>query len=213
MLLDFLKGELMKKKQIIFLFLLILLLLVCFSNKSFAFTCKSPTNGKTYVVPNIDTLPSEAEAYVDNGYLIRTWNDGSKDIVTLELFYSDFTYLYLHTNKDSIVIPNHKTISVNLGDTSWSNGTLKNAVGSAVPLSRFIYSSVDIYSDVDKSSVFMKAPPKPVLGVVQAKVEQVEMRAVLQEVVGILPVILSVLVSLIALRKGWSLLLNILRRA
>lgn len=202
----------MKKKQIVFLFLLILLLLVCFSNKSFAFTCKSPTTGTTYVVPDICTLPDDAKTYIENGYLIFTWNDGNKDFVSIRLFYSDFTYLYLNDKKDIIITPDSKRIDVALGDTSWSNGTMKNTVGDTF-LSGFLYSSVDVYSDVNKSSVFMKALPIPTRGVVQAKVEQVEMRAVLQEVVGILPMILSVLVSSIALQKGWFLLLNILRRA
>ena len=202
----------MKKKQIVFLFLLILLLLVFFSSKSFAFTCKSPITGVTYDIPDLDTLPDSAKPYLKNGYFITVWSDGNKNYLTMRLFYDNFTYLYLNDNKDCVKTPACKKVDIEVGGTTWANCELKNCLGDPL-LNTIVYSSVDIYSDVNKSSVFIKALPIPARGVVQAKVEQVEMRAVLQEILGILPMILSVLVSLIALRKGWFLLLNILRKA
>lgn len=71
-----------------------------------------------------------------------------------------------------------------------------------------IYSTCDIKYINNPSEIFFQNPPRLV---VRQEVEGLELKAVTQEIVAILPVILSVLVFSLALRKGLSLLLNFLR--
>lgn len=69
--------------------------------------------------------------------------------------------------------------------------------------------NVIVYKDSSKTDFFFKAPPLVAQAV--ERVGQVRMKAVIQEIVAIVPVILSVLVSLLALRKGLRLLLSFLK--
>lgn len=71
-----------------------------------------------------------------------------------------------------------------------------------------IYSTCDIKYINNSGEIFFQNPPRLV---VRQEVEGLELKAVTQEIVAILPVILSVLVFSLALRKGLSLLLNFLR--
>ena len=71
-----------------------------------------------------------------------------------------------------------------------------------------IYSTCDIKYINNSSEIFFQNPPRLV---VRQEVEGVKMKAVTQEIVAILPVILSVLVFSLALRKGLSLLLSFLK--
>lgn len=91
--------------------------------------------------------------------------------------------------------------------------------GGFVNPSLIFTSSFDIYTDNTYSEIFfLKAPPEeipevetPKATTLQEIMEQVEKEAILKEIVVLLPVILSVLVSLIALRKALKMLLGSLR--
>ena len=73
------------------------------------------------------------------------------------------------------------------------------------------YSSISVYTDDTYTDFFFQQPAEQPEGVVQKAVKPVEMKETLAEVVAILPLILSVLVSLIALRKGLQALLSFLK--
>lgn len=91
------------------------------------------------------------------------------------------------------------TYSQDIGDgTSWSFNTI-------------FYYHADVYSDVNKSDFFYVTP----LIVAQAvqRVGVQEMKQVTKEILAILPMILSVLVSLLAFSKGLNLLLSFLRKS
>lgn len=76
-------------------------------------------------------------------------------------------------------------------------------------LGSFMYSNTDI-KDVDGSLVFQGAPQATHLAQI---VEQAKPEKTMEEIVGILPVVLITLVSLIALWKGLQAILRILYRA
>lgn len=78
------------------------------------------------------------------------------------------------------------------------------------------FSEYDVYTNNSYSTLFFQAPPPIVeeeTTPFQEAMRQVEMKLTLAEVVAILPVILSVLVSLIALRKGFLVLSTFLRKS
>lgn len=74
------------------------------------------------------------------------------------------------------------------------------------------YSNSDILNS-DGSSFFLKPPPQEVVAQAVARVGEVELKQVTKEILAIIPVILSVLVSLLAFSKGLSLLLSFLRKS
>lgn len=74
------------------------------------------------------------------------------------------------------------------------------------------YSEINIYTSTEDNDLFFLVPPHLVATAVQ-KVGAQEMKQVTKEILAILPVILSVLVFLLALRKGLSLLLSFLRKS
>lgn len=73
-----------------------------------------------------------------------------------------------------------------------------------------VYSNKTIYADSKGEEIFFQIAPLKAT-TLQEIMEQVEKEAILKEIVVLLPVILSVLVSLIALRKALKMLLGSLR--
>lgn len=74
-----------------------------------------------------------------------------------------------------------------------------------------IYSTCDIKYINDTSKIFFQVPPPLGVALAVEKVGGQELKQVMKEILGVLPLILSVLVSLLALRKGLSLLLSFLK--
>lgn len=94
--------------------------------------------------------------------------------------------------------------------------TLANAIVDEDKRANFTPNSyftegLSIYSRVDGSTFILPLPVKEAPLTVALMIQGVEMKEVLKEIVGLLPVILSVLVSLIALRKALRILFNFLR--
>lgn len=77
------------------------------------------------------------------------------------------------------------------------------ALNVTLSLDNLYYSSVDI-KDIDGNVVF-SVPPQ-VQGIVAQQVEEIQLSQTLEEVLGILPMTLVVLVSLVGLRKGLKML-------
>lgn len=82
-----------------------------------------------------------------------------------------------------------------------------NGYSSIINNCNIIYSSSDIYTDDSCGDIFFPLPPQTLVEVM----EKVKKGATLQEIVALLPVILSVLVSLLALRKALKMLSDFLR--
>lgn len=76
-----------------------------------------------------------------------------------------------------------------------------------------IFSNFDIYSDKTYAEVLFQAPPAQKQGIVEKSLEEVEMKATMKEILGILPLIIVVVVSLVGLRKGLKMLSSLLHKA
>lgn len=77
-------------------------------------------------------------------------------------------------------------------------------------------SNTDIYTDKNKSSVFFTASQSPQIvtkGALTKAISIPILSGVLNDVISLLPVVLSVLISLLAIRKGLSFTLRLLRTA
>lgn len=73
-----------------------------------------------------------------------------------------------------------------------------------------VSTSSDIYTNSSYTDVFFPLPPVTLEEIMKQEMEQ---KATMKEILGILPMILSVLVSLLALRKALAMLLNLLRQS
>lgn len=111
--------------------------------------------------------------------------------------------------------------------TIYSNGSFKKVSlptknKALIPLSttdlelEIVYSSKDIiyykFDGVEDGTIFFQVPVVEKLeGTIAPLLETEKMREVTKEIIAILPMILSVLVSLIALRKAWKTLSTFLK--
>ena len=100
---------------------------------------------------------------------------------------------------------------VNQGSSAYPNGY------RLALLSEVCYTTVDIYSDVNKSNITLEGSesffPQPPATLEEIMKQEAEQKATMQEILGILPMILSVLVSLLALRKALRMLLTLLHQS
>lgn len=90
-----------------------------------------------------------------------------------------------------------------------ANSRISNSTVSVV------YSSYDVF-DTNGNVVFQAPPQEQIQAtslVVAPQVEGVQMNKVLQEILGILPVILLVIVGLLAIRKGIQMIMAFLRKS
>lgn len=78
--------------------------------------------------------------------------------------------------------------------------------------SSIVYSSVDIYSDKEQSSIFFPRTPLPELNL-QKVVEETDLTLTMAELIGVLPLVIGLVVSCLGLRKGWRVLAVALHRA
>lgn len=75
----------------------------------------------------------------------------------------------------------------------------------------FLYTNADIYDYNNPDEVLFQSPTQKVGGIVATQVQGTQMDKTLQEITGLLPVVLVVIVGLIAIRKGILFLMRILR--
>lgn len=197
------------KKKIFFSVLLVFILffIALFTNVSHAsFTVTDNTNNTNN--PQTYTFADIPDAYIDyfnRGYLIRQYNG-----VFYFVLYRENTLCYA---KNGVMdIKNIVYLSYDKNTQKYdlkSNNTSANG-----DVADYIYYNGDIYTDENKSDYFFQKPPLlPVVTQAVVKVGALEMKQVTKEILAILPVILSVLVSLLAFSKGLSLLLSFLRKS
>lgn len=139
---------------------------------------------------------------VDGGILSRCYFEDSSNPV----YRYDFTgggASRSSTDFSSISLNSFETVSRGSGSTAWDYSVFSG------------YSSVDIY-DSDNNVLFQGAsqPVEETNQVVLAEiVEPMEMDKTLAEILGILPIVIVVIVSLIAIRKAIAFLRTLLHRS
>lgn len=195
-----------RKKKLIFLFLTIVLTLMMSLAAYADVDIKDSDGNVVATVADIDTL----EGY-QNDYIILERNDGIwvlfgkfnawiKSGYDLYLRSSDVAYSYIYN-------PNTRR---------WQAGTCGSSIGFPCGHLKKVYcSTYDIVYTSDSSSdvagtVFFKAPK---VGALQVVVKTINLGGVLSEIVSLMPLVLSVIILYLGLRKGLSFVSTHLRQA
>lgn len=115
---------------------------------------------------------------------------------------------------DNLLMANGYTIYM-LNGGVWSNGSTSSStvplVGTVKEFTRFNYTNSSVVSDYALSNniaITVDSPPQliPIM-------KKVELTGVLQQIVGILPLLIGLTVSFLGLRKGLAWLSSLLRQA
>lgn len=204
----------MKNKKIIFITFIAILFLLLLSTSSHAFTISYNVEGYGSTKygsadEEIADPPEEYLSYLQNGYVVFSSYDTSKYYFLVPTddayFYIDNGRLYCSDGTKML----HMTY--NFSENAWTG--MVYCTDGSVGYSCWQSCACDVYTDINKTDFFFQQPAEQPEGIVQKAVKPVEMRETLAEVVAILPLILSVLVSLIALRKGLQVLLSFLKQS
>ena len=194
------------KNKIFPIICMFVLIISVFTNSVFA-SSYNASNGKSYDLPE---FTDEMKKY--DKYLIFVENDGKH--FALVFLVDDDGYFF--NNSSGIYCHGRVLLCSSDGDGYYGSryevesGTVARMGVSITGSSTFI-SSVDIYTDVNKSDVFFSKPLVPVLVGIMDR-EKAEKMTV-QEILGVLPLILVVVVSFLGLRKGLRMLVTFLRRS
>lgn len=217
-----------KVKILLTLFFAFILLILNNNVFAFTFTCDD-------IEYNID-LPSNFDIEAHPDFVIKKVVSGSG---IFQLYYPasdyDLPFIYYSSGDPSGIKYNKKGTTTNgqwnyyvyYSDSTWSSlkTTGQNTItykANGTQEGYVAYSTVDIY-DTSGTLFFQKTPlvetpetpeeipETPKAGTLQEIMAQLEKEAVLKEIVALLPVILSVLASLIALRKALKMLSDFLR--
>ena len=202
------------KRKIYFCLLVFLFLILFFMPKSKAFQ-EIIVNDITYKLPDFDFSTLE-----DRPFFIDYESESGWIEICVPRISSANEYIFYVTQSNTRVMyladgtmGNWDTYYVRNGFNDTFTYYAGNNMAN-ISLSRpVIYSSLDIYCENKSDVFFLKAPllrPPAVVARAVLKVGQVEMRAVLQEILAMFPVILSVLVFLLAFSKGLKILLTFL---
>lgn len=181
-------------------------------SKDFTITNNTGNGSETYNIKGIQS--SQQAIAMKNGFIVVKNNDY---LTFLVISKSYDTYFYLNEGGSTIGINEIAgRFKYSLSTEEWIvfGSTQYEEVYS---VSNFVNYSADIYTNVNKTDYFFQlAPVEEVKKVETALLEVVkseEMKKTLGEVIVMFPLILSVLVSLIALRKGLIKLLNFLKKS
>lgn len=97
--------------------------------------------------------------------------------------------------------------------SSWNSGSQMQQIQGVAPKSMVtnVYGTASIYNDSALSTYFFSAPhpPKPLKEILQG----VQLGIVLKQIVGLLPLLISLIVGFLGLRKGLNLLSTVLHQA
>lgn len=202
-----------KKILIIALFLILFCLLGC--SKCFA-SVSYTYNGNKITLPEIP----EKEGYIN--YLIYYAND-NPNIVQLKLFPTDLSYyptvykpndcLCLNTYSNTLIssAPSY-FYDVEKG-ADWTKTSDSGYIGGIESLN-IVACTTDIYYTDGKQKTddkpFFQVTPQVVLA---PQVEEIQLSQALEEALGILPMTLVLLVSLVGLRKGLKMLVTFLHQS
>ena len=191
--------------------LCIFLLVACFfTTNVFASSNLTANNGNSY---NLPEFTEEMKKY--DKYLIFVENDGKH--FALYFLVDDDGYFF--NNSSGIYCYGRLLICSTDGDGFYGSryevksGTVGKIGGSITGSSTFI-SSVDIYTDVNKSDVFFQKPLQGITQTLVAETEKVQIAEQLKiMIVGFLKYLIALVISVIAFYKGWKFLLMQLRKS
>lgn len=202
-----------KKILIIALFLILFCLLGC--SKCFA-SVSYTYNGNKITLPEIP----EKEGYTN--YLVYYVND-NPNIVQLKLFPTDLSYypnvlkannnltLGTYTSSTCAVAPSY-SYKIETGK-DWAKESDSGVVGVTSRVTVVACTTDIYYRDFEgklDDEPFFQPTPQVVLA---PQVEKIQLSQTLEEVLGILPLILVVVVSFLGLRKGLKMLVTFLRQS
>ena len=201
---------LLNKMLLIFVFFVIVVS-ACFSNVKASSTKYITANNVTY------TLPDEC---TDNFFIFEGFDN------TLRLVYGNFPDWHLSENNGDVVLwnmnGNNKAsffiCDINKGSSDFSNPIKKftSTWTSINPSKNVSYAGCHIYFSSNdlyypSGEIFFQKTPVPVLVEVMSP-EVVEKKTV-QEILGVLPLIIVVVVSFLGLRKALKMLSTFLNRS
>ena len=154
----------------------------------------------TYTELSGGSLKNVLYAYFSNSnfYISSSGNNYFLGTLDGSAFYR--YYIVKDSNSDNYIY-NLSNFTAN-GSSTFS--TLNS--GSSFSINN-IYSNADIYDSSSGENVLFQAPPHQVEGIIAEQTQGVQMDKTLQEILGILPVVLVVIVGLIAIRKGIQFLM------
>ena len=197
----------MKNKKILIIALFLILFCLLGYSKSFAAVSYTYNGNKI-------TLPEIPEKEGCTNYIIY-YEDTNPNVVQLKLFPTDLSYYpTVYKPNGCLAINTYNTVSflapsyfydVEKG-TDWTKTSDSGYIGDIKP-SNIVACTTDIYYTDGKQKTddkpFFQVTPQVVLA---PQVEEIQLSQTLEEVLGILPMTLVVLVSLVGLRKGLKML-------
>lgn len=204
----------MKNKKILIIALFLILFCLLGYSKSFAAVSYTYNGNKI-------TLPEIPEKEGCTNYIIY-YEDTNPNVVQLKLFPTDLSYYpTVYKPNGCLAINTYNTVSflapsyfydVEKG-TDWTKTSDSGYIGAINP-SNIVSCTTDIYYTDGKQKTddkpFFQVTPQVVLA---PQVEKIQLSQTLEEVLGILPMTLVVLVSLVGLRKGLKMLETFLHQS
>lgn len=161
---------------------------------------------------------SSAYDLADGHYFFIVYEGGSKryTLFVSTLSNDDTNFLYKNgkvgiVSNDGVeqrcVYAYYDTDTQKFGDLMYGNWTFSTFQSS----SKIVYSSLNIYTSLEKNEIFFQVSPPTVLEQVM-EVEMTEKKTI-QEILGVLPLTIVVVVSFLGLRKALRMLVTFLRRS
>lgn len=206
------KNFFSKYKVKILLIIFFTLLLVLLNNNVFAtddIISYTDRFGNTSSIVNCP-LDTQYGFLIKDGYMFVLMDENSYFYMTS--WGGSSSSMFVSGICKCLTLSNNNTVIDSIGD----QGTGRFAV-----LNEVKYCSVDIYKEKTKTGIalagsanFFPVAPEEVpeaTTLLEVLEQEQKEKAIMREIVGLLPVILSVLVSLIALRKALKTLFNFLR--
>lgn len=200
----------LSKNKIIFILFFAILMLFILNNKTFASFNFERKDGSSFTV--VKDLPFDLETYP---YYILWIADSSSD---LYLEYSSIPFGFEGNGNSFFNNAIHYRCFYDINSSFWtapvecvSSNNKSNM--SYQPDTTTYVSNHDVL-DLNGNVVFPKAPQEEQVELTLLPVvEQVEMKGILQEILEILPIVMIVVVSYLALRKALSLLFQLLHQS
>lgn len=228
----------MKNKfKIISIFTLLLVILISLTSSCFAVDAstlpKIVINGEEYILSleyqgmKYDSLDLDNW---DNYVVLKDEHDGNINNYKVCFFSSnsikftnsvgDFTYGLVSCSGKSGFCRPGKLYTFNLdsktkkGSLGWgSTDILDNYKFALCDVDDIVLSTFDIYSKENEGELVFQKTPVGVQSTLAPIVQEAPLEGTVQEIVGILPIVLITLIGLIGLRKGLALLSQTLHKA
>lgn len=153
---------------------------------------------------DIPDIPSTIDT--SNGYVVSLYYG----VYYLCIPEKPNTYFYIYSGS-RLAVSEFNMIEYKYSNGEWIQNRIYYNLSDSLPDAHDIYaSSVDIYTDSSCSDVFFYRPPATLEEIMRVEAYK---KATIQEILGVLPLILVVVVSFLGLRKALSWLSTLLRRS